>query len=103
MSDDRTVSLLAGQLDFLFEERPELGNAPPAQLLERLNREDRLVRARAEEPLENDEWVQRRAEELENRFTPAQIEEALALVRRRPRLDDDESAAYAPPRGGEVP
>ncbi|MBA2325149.1 MAG: hypothetical protein H0V95_00700 [Actinobacteria bacterium] len=80
---DRTVSLLAGQLDFLFEEQPELRSAPAARLLDRLNREDRLVRARAEEPLENDRWVQRRADELDDRFTARQVEEALELVKKR--------------------
>ncbi len=90
MSDPRTVSLLAGQLDYLFEERPALRDAPAAQLLDRLNHEDRLVRARAEQPLESDAWVQRRAEELDNRYTVDQIRDALEIVRRRPHLDDDE-------------
>jgi hypothetical protein len=86
---DRAVSLLAGQLDYLFEEQPDLRTAPAPRLLDRLNREDRLVRARAEEPLESDEWVQLRAEELDNRFSLTQIEEAIALARRRARLDEE--------------
>jgi hypothetical protein len=85
MAGDRTVSLLAGQLDYLFEERPELRRAPAASLLDRINREDRLVRARAEEPLETDRWVEQRADELDDRFTLGQIEEALEIVRKRPR------------------
>jgi hypothetical protein len=84
LSSDRAVSLLAGQLDYLFEERPELRRASAAQLADRLNREDRLVRARAEQPLESDDWVQRRAGELDNRFTVDQVEEALAIVHKRP-------------------
>jgi hypothetical protein len=84
MSPERTVSLLAGQLDYLFEERPELRDASAGQLLDRLNREDRLVRARAEEPLESDRWVKRRADQLDDRFTAEQIEKALAVVRKRP-------------------
>jgi hypothetical protein len=83
MNDEQAASRLAGQLDYLFEDQPELRGAPPGRLLDRLNREDRLSRARAEEPLESDDWVQRRAEELENRFTPAQIERAIEIVRRR--------------------
>ena len=80
---DKTVSLLAGQLDYLFEEKPELRNAPASQLLDRLNREDRLVRARAEDVRQSDEWVQRRADELENRFTLEQVEEAATIARMR--------------------
>ena len=78
LSNDPTVSLLAGQLDYVFEERPELRDAPAAQLLDQLNREDRLVRARAEQPLESDEWVQGRAGELESRYTLGQVEAAIA-------------------------
>jgi hypothetical protein len=81
---DRAVSLLAGQLDYLFEERPELRSAPPSRLADRLNREDRLVRARAEQPLESDRWVEQRADELDDRFTIGQVEEAIAIVGRRP-------------------
>ncbi|MGH8986864.1 MAG: hypothetical protein ACRDY6_23790 [Acidimicrobiia bacterium] len=89
VSSDPTVSRLAGQLDYLFEERPELRDAPAAQLLDQLNREDRLVRARAEQPLESDEWVQARAEELESRYTLAQVEAAIAVALRRARIDED--------------
>jgi len=81
---NRTVSLLAGQLDYLFEEQPALRNAAPGRLLDRINREDRLSRARTEQPLETDRWVHRRSEELENRFTLDQIEQALAIVHKRP-------------------
>jgi len=89
VSDERQVSLLAGQLDYLFEEQPALRSATASQLLERLNREDRLVRARAEQPLESDAWVQQRSGELENRFTTADIEAALGIVRRRAKFDED--------------
>ena len=40
-----SVSRLAGQLEYLFEEHPELRTAPVAQLVARLNEEDRLARA----------------------------------------------------------
>jgi hypothetical protein len=82
---DPTVSRLAGQLDYLFEERPELRNAPPSQLLDRLNHEDRLVRARAEDVRQSDEWVQRRAEELDDRYTLDQVEQAAEIARMRDR------------------
>ena len=89
MSTDPTVSRLAGQLDYLFEERPELRDAPAAQLLDQLNREDRLVRARAEQPLESDAWVQDRAGGLEDRYTLGQVEAAIAVALQRARIDED--------------
>ena len=82
---DKTVSLLAGQLDYLFEEKPELRKAPASQLLDRLNREDRLVRARAEDVRQSDDWVQRRADELEDRFTLEQVEQAVEIAKMRGR------------------
>jgi hypothetical protein len=88
--DDVTVSRLAGQLDYLFEERPELRSAPAVQLLDQLNREDRLVRARDGHPLETDEWVQRRAEELDDRYTLGEVEAAIGIALRRARLDDED-------------
>lgn len=90
MPDDATVSRLAGQLDYVFEERPDLRSARPVQLLEQLNREDRLVRARAEQPLERDEWVRHRAEQLEDRYTLAEVEAAIAVALGRARIDDDD-------------
>jgi hypothetical protein len=89
VTDDPTVSRLAGQLDYLFEERPELRSAPASQLLDRLNREDRLVRARDGHPLETDAWVEERAAELEDRYTLGQVEAAMEVALRRGRIDDD--------------
>jgi hypothetical protein len=89
VATDPTVSRLAGQLDYVFEERPELRDAPAAQLLDQLNREDRLVRARAEQPLESDAWVQDRAGELDDRYTLGQVEAAIAVALRRARIDED--------------
>jgi len=89
VSTDPTVSRLAGQVDYLFEERPELRDAPATQLLDQLNREDRLVRARAEQPLESDAWVQDRAGELDDRYTLGQVEAAIAVALRRARIDED--------------
>jgi hypothetical protein len=57
MEHERAVQRLAGQLDYLFEEEPSLRDAPVARLVDRLNRGDRMARARAEQPLERDEWV----------------------------------------------
>jgi hypothetical protein len=89
VATDPTVSRLAGQLDYVFEERPDLRDAPAAQLLDQLNREDRLVRARAEKPLESDAWVQDRAGELDDRYTLGQVEAAIAVALRRARIDED--------------
>jgi hypothetical protein len=89
VATDPTVSRLAGQLDYVFEERPDLRDAPAAQLLDQLNREDRLVRARAEQPLESDAWVQDRAGELDDRYTLGQVEAAIAVALRRARIDED--------------
>jgi hypothetical protein len=89
MDHARAVQRLAGQLDYLFEEEASLRGAPAARLVDRLNREDRMARARAEQPLEKDEWVQRRAGELDDRFTVAQVTEALEIVERRGSATDD--------------
>ena len=83
LDHDQAVSRLAGQLDYLFDESPELQSASSSQLLDRLQSDDRHARARAEQPVERDEWVKARAGELDRRFTVEQVEEALAIVRRR--------------------
>jgi hypothetical protein len=83
MEGAQAVQRLAGQLDYLFEERPELRGASPGRLLDQLNREDRLARARAEDPLATRAWVEERAGEFDDRFTLDQITEALEIVRRR--------------------
>jgi hypothetical protein len=83
-----TVSRLAGQLDYLFDERPELRNAPVTKLRDWLNREDRMARAREGHPLDTRPQVEGRAAGLEDRFTSADIEAALQIVRRRRRGDD---------------
>jgi hypothetical protein len=78
MSDAPSTGLLAGQLGYLFEERPELRRATPEQLAERLNHEDRYARARARYPLETDAEVTAHIDEFPARITAADVEAALA-------------------------
>jgi hypothetical protein len=82
------VSRLAGQLDYLFDERPELKSASAEKLRDWLNREDRMARAREGHPLDTRAQVEERAAGLDERFTTADIEAALEIVRRRRRADD---------------
>ena len=77
-----TVGRIAGQLGYLFEERPELRRASPEQLAERLNHEDRFARAREKYPLVSDDEVKARVSEFEDRITPEQVREALDHLER---------------------
>jgi len=76
-----STGLLAGQLGYLFEERPELRRASSAQLAERLNHEDRYARARAKYPLETDEEVRGHLDEFPARITVDAVEAALGELR----------------------
>lgn len=83
MSDDApSIGRLGGQLGYLFEEEPELATASPAELADRLNREDRFARARQQYVLESDEFVATHLDEFPPRITTEMIEQALAQVRR---------------------
>ena len=84
MSDAPSVGVLAGQLGYLFEERPELRRATSEQLAERLNHEDRYARARARYPLETDAEVAAHIDEFPARITAAAVDAALAQLH-----DDD--------------
>ena len=44
MSDAPSPSRLAGQIEYLFEDRPEFRSASVDQLVERLNHDDRFAR-----------------------------------------------------------
>ncbi len=54
-----SAGLIAGQLRYLFEERPRLAEGTAAELAEQLNHEDRFARARNAYPGEPDEVVVR--------------------------------------------
>ena len=74
----RTVSSrLAGQIEYLFEDRPELRSASVDQLVERLNHDDRFARAREAYQAESDDYVRAHVDEFPARITPAMVEEAL--------------------------
>ena len=81
MSDAPSVSRVVGQLRYLFEERPELSNAPAAQLARWLSREDRMARARARDPLGTREAVEGAADRLDDRISEPMVADALAQLR----------------------
>ena len=84
MSDDApSVSQLAGQLGYLFEEEADLRDAPVEQLLERFNREDRFARARAAYPLLTDPEIAEKVGEFADRIDPRSFAEAVRVARAR--------------------
>lgn len=76
MTDGPTVQRIAGQLGYLFEDRPELRAASDDELADLLDREDRAARARAEHPLATDERVAEAAAALARRVTAELVGEA---------------------------
>jgi hypothetical protein len=81
MSDDApSVSRIAGQLGYLFEERPRLKQATAEELAEQLNHEDRYARARQQYVLESDDFVREHIDEFPPRITTAMVEQALGQV-----------------------
>ena len=84
MSDDESsapsVSRLAGQLEYLFEEHPELRHAPVAQLVARLNEEDRWARAITRYPNRSDAEVHAHLAEFHDRIGAVVVEQARQQV-----------------------
>lgn len=85
VSDAPSVSRVVGQLRYLFEERPELSGASAAELARWLSREDRMARARADDPLGSRERVEAAADRLDDRITEPMVSDALAQLRRGDR------------------
>ena len=81
MSDLPSASRLAGQLGYLFEERPELRRASVQTLVDQLNHEDRYARARAKYAVETDAFVHDHVHEFDARITPEMVEQALQQLR----------------------
>ena len=81
MSEMPSISRLAGQLGYLFEERPRLRQATAEELAEQLNHEDRFARARQEYVVETDEFVREHIDEFPPRITTEMVEQALRQVR----------------------
>jgi len=75
-----SVSRLAGQLRYLFDERPELRAASPEVLRDLLSREDRAARAVARGPLTDHHEHRRRFLELDDRITLDAVRQARAMV-----------------------
>ena len=79
--DAPSISRLAGQLGYLFEERPRLQQASAEELAEQLNHEDRFARARQRYVLETDDFVREHIDEFPPRITTEMVEQALTQVR----------------------
>jgi len=71
---------LAGQLRYLFEERPELRAATIDTLRDRLGLEDRYARARAQYPLATTAELDAHLDEFPDRIDHDLVREARALV-----------------------
>jgi hypothetical protein len=76
MSDGPSVSILAGQLEYMFEDDPSLRDAPVAQLVARLNEEDRWARAIAQYPNRSDAEVHTHLAEFHDRIGAVDVEHA---------------------------
>jgi hypothetical protein len=81
MSDQPSVSVLAGQLSYLFEDEPGLRTASDADVAARLNHNDRFARARERYPLATDDEIADKVSEFDERITPAMVAEARTQVR----------------------
>ena len=77
MGDDApSVGKLAGQLGFMFDDDPSLRDAPVAQLVARLNEEDRLARVIAKYPNRSDAEIHRHLAEFHDRIGAVEVEQA---------------------------
>ena len=85
MSDAPTVSTLAGQLLYLFEDDRSLLDAPVSELRDRLALDDRIGRARHKYPNDNDAEIQGRLAEFDDRISEADV--AAAVEQAKARLD----------------
>jgi hypothetical protein len=81
MTDGPSTGRLAGQIEYLFEDRPELRAASVDDLVERLNHDDRYARAREAYQAESDDYVRAHVDEFPSRITPAMVEAALEHLR----------------------
>jgi hypothetical protein len=81
--DPPSVSKLAGQLGYMFEDDRSLRDAPVAQLRDRLALEDRISRARQKYPNDNDAEIQVRLGEFDDRIPEADVVAAVEEAKRR--------------------
>jgi hypothetical protein len=75
-TDGPSVSLLAGKLTYMFDDDPSLRHAPVAQLVARLNEEDRWARAIARYPNRTDAEVRSHLAEFHDRIGAVEVEHA---------------------------
>jgi hypothetical protein len=75
-----SVSRLAGQLEYLFEEHPECRHVAVAELVSRLNEEDRWARAIARYPNRSDAEVHAHLAEFHDRIGAVEVEQARQQV-----------------------
>ncbi|MEX0663364.1 MAG: hypothetical protein WD598_01185 [Acidimicrobiia bacterium] len=81
MTEPPSVSVLAGQLTYLFEDDPALRTASDQAVAARLNRNDRFARARERYPLATDAEIAEKVDEFDERITAAAVHEARTQVR----------------------
>ena len=81
MSDVPSVSVLAGQLSYLFEDSPDLSAASDAELTARLNHDDRFARARERYPLASDDEIHQKVAEFNERITESAVRDARRQIR----------------------
>ena len=77
MTDDApSIGRLAGQLGYMFDDDPSLREAPVAQLVARLNEEDRWARAITRYPNRSDAEVHQHLAEFHDRIGAVDVEHA---------------------------
>lgn len=82
MTDDApSISRLAGQLSYLFEDHPDLRGASDEDVAARLDHDDRFARARERYPLVSDAEIAEKVDEFDSRITAAMVREARTQVR----------------------
>jgi hypothetical protein len=77
MTDVPSTARLAGQLQYLLEDRPELRSVSVDELVERLDHDDRYARAREAYQAETDRFVRDHLDEFPPRITREMVVDAL--------------------------
>jgi hypothetical protein len=80
MSDVQSTARLAGQLEYLLDDRPELRSASVEQLVERIGHDDRSARAREAYQAESDWFVRDHLDEFPPRITRKMVVDALRRI-----------------------
>lgn len=80
MTDAPSIARLAGQLEYLLEDRPELRTVSVDELVRRLDHDDRFARAREAYQAETDQFVADHLDEFPSRITRQMVVEALRRI-----------------------